>query len=415
MTEISIDPRVFNDIYRPHLVNYARTQLFFGGSGSGKSVFLAQRAVTDIMKGGRNYLICRAVARTIRRSVYNEIEKVISKWGVSHLFNSNKSEMVITCKNGYQILFTGLDDTEKVKSITPKKGVITDIWIEEATETDHQSVKELYKRQRGGRADVPKRMTLSFNPILQSHWIYTEYFNPVAWADDQTEYNGDDLSILKTWYVHNEFLTEDDIKDLLNEKDEYYRSVYTFGNWGVLGNVIFTNWRTEDLSDMYNQFTSMRFGLDFGFSQDPAALICTHYDKRTETIYIFDELYERGLTNHMLATEIKSIISSGYITCDSAEPKSIAELQGYGINAIPAAKGRDSVIHGVQWLQQKNIVIDKRCVNVRNEFQQYKWREDKNGNALRQPLDANNHAIDALRYAYEQDMIGVGDLFVFGI
>jgi phage terminase large subunit len=97
-----------------------------------------------------------------------------------------KSDGIITCSNGYQILFSGLDDTEKVKSITPEKGVITDIWIEEATETDRDSVKSLYKRQRGGSADVPKRMTLSFNPIMQSHWIYQEHFAGIAWADDQT-------------------------------------------------------------------------------------------------------------------------------------------------------------------------------------------------------------------------------------
>ena len=404
MTEVQIPKGIFNEVYLPYLDNMTRTQIYYGGSSSGKSVFLAQRCIYDILKGGRNYLVCRAVGRTIRRSVFNEISKVITDWSLAHLFKINRSDGIIECtKNGYQILFTGLDDTEKVKSITPEKGVITDIWIEEATETDRKSVKELYKRQRGGSADTPKRFTLSFNPILQSHWIYAEHFSAVEWADDQTDYTSDTLTILKTWYIHNRFLTPDDVADLENEPDEYFRDVYTFGNWGVLGNVIFKNWTVTDLSAMRDQFTNYRHGGDFGFSNDPAAIAVTHYDRKKKTIYIYDELYERGLTNDLLADETKSLIDQDRIVWDSSEPKSIEELRRYGVNAAGADKGKDSVLHGIQWLQQQQIVIDTRCVNTRNELQQYKWKEDKDGNAIRQPIDKHNHIIDALRYAYEQD------------
>ena len=424
MTKVRIDPAVFNPAFLPHLNNPTRTQIFYGGSGSGKSVFLAQRCVYDLMRGGRNYLITRQVGRTLRGSVFTEVLKVISEWGVSALFSVNKSDMLITCQNGYQIIFAGLDDIEKLKSLTPAKGALTDIWIEEATETDLATVKQLYKRQRGGDEKTAKRLVLSFNPILQSHWIYTEYFSKVAWADDQTSYLGDDISILKTWYIHNKFLTPDDVKDLENESDPYYRNVYTLGNWGVLGNVIFTNWRVEDLSGKVDQFTNRRSGLDFGFSSDPAAMPVTHYDKAHKTIYIFDELYERGLTNDLLAAEIKNHVghwhtdeqtkerkctSTDYVTCDSAEPKSIMELRQHGVNAGAAKKGKDSVLFGIQWLQQQTIIIiDSKCINARNEFSQYKWKEDKDGNAIRQPVDKNNHLIDGLRYGYENDMIEVG-------
>jgi phage terminase large subunit len=180
--------------------------------------------------------------------------------------------------------------------------------------------------------------------------------------------------------------------------------VYTLGNWGVLGNVIFTNWSAEDLSKMQDQFTNQRVGLDFGFSSDPAAVIVTHYDRAKKTIYVFDELYELGLTNDILAEGVKSKIGEYYVTCDSAEPKSITELQRYGVNARTASKGKDSVLHGIQWLQQQKIVIDSRCINTRNELQQYKWKEDAGGNSLPVPVDKNNHLIDALRYAYESDM-----------
>ena len=402
-------PDSFNDVYIPHLENYTRTQIFFGGAGSGKSVFLAQRDVLDILKGGRNFLICRAVANTIRRSVFAEIKKIIGEWGLSGRFSINKSEMTITGDNGYQMLFAGLDDTEKLKSITPEKGVITDVRIEEATETDPDSIRQLYRRQRGGDPDTPKRLTMSLNPILQTHHIYTRYFTAIAWADGQTEYNDGRLSILKTWYIHNRFLTEDDIADLEGETDEYFRSVYTFGEWGILGDVIFTDWRVEDLSAMRPLFVNRRNGLDFGFASDPAALARTHYDKKRKTIYFFEEYYERGLTNDILAEEIRPLLDGDYVICDSAEPKSIEELKKYRVRALGAVKGKDSVNHGIQWLRQQTIIIDKSCVNARNEMMTYQWKKDKDGNSLRIPIDKNNHLIDAIRYGYEDDMVFAPD------
>jgi phage terminase large subunit len=387
------------------LENYSRTQIFYGGSSSGKSWFLAQRCVLDVLKGGRNYLVCRQTARTIRGSVYQQIERVIREAGLLEYFTLNKSDAVITCANGFQILFAGLDDVEKIKSLIPKNGVITDIWIEEATETERGDVKDLYKRQRGGDEDTKKRMIMSFNPILQSHWIYEEHFKSVAWDDKQTEHKDGDLSILKTTYKDNKFLTTDDHRDLENEKDRYRYNVYTLGNWGVLGHVIFTNWRVEDLSGMRDQFVNHRYGLDFGFSSDPAALWVAHYDRKNKCIYVYDELYERGLTNDALAERLKEKIGSNYVVCDSAEPKSITELRGYGIGAMSARKGKDSVLHGIQWMQGQEIVIDKRCVNARNEISTYHWMEDASGNALRKPIDKNNHIIDAGRYAHEQDML----------
>ncbi len=402
--KVNIDEGVFNDAYLPYLGEMARTQVYFGGSSSGKSVFLAQRDVVDLMQGGRNFLVCRQVGRTLRGSVVQEIKKIISDWGLSDIMSVNKSDGTVTCSNGYQIVFAGLDDVEKLKSIVPAKGVFTDIRIEEATESDFRTVKQLMKRQRGGSDKTPKRLTLSFNPILKNHWIYKKYFAGLGWADEQTKYESDDLLILKTTYKDNKFLTAQDVADLESETDEYFYNVYTLGNWGVLGNVIFTNWKVEDLSGMQDQFTNHRHGLDFGYSADPAAGVFTHYDNKRKTIYIYDELYEKGLTNDVLAVHVIEKAGDSYVVCDSAEPKSIAELQRDGVSALSAEKGKDSVNFGIQWLQRQSIVIDKGCVNTINEFSQYKWKEDKSGEALRKPIDKFNHAIDGLRYAYERDM-----------
>lgn len=398
--KITIKKRIFNKAYYKHLNNDKRYQLFFGGSSSGKSYFLAQRVVIDILRGERNYLICRNNATAIRKSVFNEIKKAISFFKADELFKVNKSEMIITCANGYQIMFVGLDDTEKVKSTTPAKGVFTDIWVEEATEVDYKAFKQLDKRLRG-KSKHNKRLTLSFNPILKSHWIFKEFFT--LWNDKEQEMLSDNVSILKTTYKDNKFLTSDDIDALENETDKYYYEVYTLGNWGVLGAVIFKNWEVQDLSDIKKTFDKWKCGLDFGFAHDPASLVVTHYEKKKKTIYIFDELYQTELTNDVLATEVKKKVGREYVTCDSAEPKSIKELKRYGLNVLSAKKGKDSINHGIQWLQQQHIIVDPKCVNVINELQQYKWKEDKDGNVLKVPVDKNNHAIDALRYSYEDE------------
>lgn len=401
--KLNVSTEIFNDVYIPYLFDDTPTQIFYGGSSSGKSVFLAQRTVLDLMKGGRNYLVIRNVAKTIRDSVYNEIIKAISDMGLNSFFTVQKSEFTITCFNGYQILFCGLDDPEKIKSITPAKGVITDIWIEEATEADYNAYKQLTKRLRG-RSKVSKRMILSFNPILQDHWIYKEFFLNV-WDDSKRKYKDDKLSILKTTYKDNKFLTEQDIRALEDETDKYFYEVYTLGNWGVLGTVIFKNWRVEDLSWLRDIADNCRNGLDFGFAEDPSALVYTHYDRKKKTIYVLDELYMTWLTNDVLAEEVKKIIGNQLVVCDSAEPKSIKELRQYGVNAIGAKKGKDSVNHGIQWLQQQTIVVDVKCQNMKNELMKYRWKEDKNGNVLPVPVDKDNHLIDALRYAYEDEFI----------
>lgn len=398
--QLTIKKRVFNDRYYPLLNDDTRTQILYGGSSSGKSYFLGQRAVIDVAKGDRNYLICRQVGNTIKKSVFNEVVKAIKFFKLHTMFKINKSDMTITCANGRQILFCGLDDVEKVKSITPEEGVITDIWVEEATETDRNSIKQLYKRLRG-QSKVSKRMILSFNPIYEDHWIAQEYFG--NWQEDQKELITDKLLIMHTTYKDNTFLTADDVYDLEHEEDPYYYNVYTLGKWGVLGHVIFRNWEVRDLSEEMKWFDNWMVGLDFGFSADPAAVPVTHYDKKRRTIYIFKELYETGLTNDVLATEIIDMVNDEYVVCDSAEPKSIAELQRYGVRAIPAEKGKDSIIHGIQWIQQQKVVIHTDCVNAKREFQIYKWKEDKMGKALRVPVDKDNHLIDALRYAYETE------------
>lgn len=399
-------PLVVNDAYIPFLNAEQRTQIYYGGSSSGKSFFLAQRCVIDVING-RNYLVTRNVGKTIRNSVYNQIVKTIQAMGLAHEFKISGSDFAITCKrNGRQILFSGLDDVEKLKSVTPAVGILTDIWIEEATEIQYESYKQLTKRLRGrdeGFEKLSKRIIFSFNPVMKTHWIYKEFFG--MWDDSKNLYESDDLLILKTTYKNNNFLTEDDIKALENETDKYYYDVYTLGNWGVLGKVIFKNWRTEDLTNLIPTFDKIYNGLDFGFAEDPNALVRCHLDRKRKKIYIFEEMVQTGMHDDELAEKLRTIIGTQYVTCDSAEPKSIDDLCRKGIRAKSAVKGADSINFGIRFLQGYELIVDVKCQVLKNELQVYHWQEDKYGNAMKKPVDKDNHCIDALRYALEDVML----------
>ena len=391
-----------NPAYMPYLDKPQFMQIFYGGSSSGKSFFICQKIVLDNL-AGVNWLVCRNVGRTIRKSVYNEICKAISRMGLKEYFKVNASDMVITNKlNGKQILFTGLDDPEKVKSITPADGVLERVFVEEATEVKRQAILQLKKRLRG-RSPKSKCIILAFNPILKTHFIYKDFFG--GWQDDKTVYEDRDLLIVKTTYKDNIFLTEDDRRLLEDETDPYFYNVYTLGNWGVLGHVIFKNWRVENIQEQIQNFDRVRQGCDFGFSDDPNALIKVHLDKAHKKIYVFDEWYQAGMNDDELLRVCKNFCGNQYLICDSAEPKTIDFLAANNIKAVGAVKGADSINRGIRWLQSYEIIIDVHCQNFKNEIEQYHWKEDKYGNAMAIPVDENNHLVDALRYALNDEIL----------
>jgi phage terminase large subunit len=406
---MDIEIRGFNDPYYDIVNAPQGTQILFGGSSSGKSVFKAQDVIQSLLTGGRNWLCCRNVANTLRTSVFNELTKVISGNNLDKFFRVLKSDMSITCKfNKYQAILQGLDNVEKIKSITPMRGVFTDIWIEEATETKEDDLRQLTKRLRG-KADFPKRVHLTFNPIMRSHWIYNRFFAG-RFSDNDTRYQDDKLLILKTTYKNNKYLEQDDIDRLEDETDSYFYEVYTLGNWGVLGDLVFTNWTSADvLNDpVFRTFDIFRHGLDFGYSNDPTAYNKMYFHRGLMRLYITHEYNNKGITNDIIAQDIKPLCGADLVVCDSAEPKSIAELCNYGINASGAIKGKDSVNHGIQWLKQLEIIIDKSCQNTINNFQLYHWKKDKDGNVQNVPVDRFNDHIDGIRYAMEDEML-MGD------
>lgn len=390
-----------NKAYLPYFNKPQFTQIYYGGSSSGKSYFLAQKVVLDNINGA-NWLICRNVATTITKSVFNEVMKSISNMGLMQYYAVNRSNLTITnVLNGRQILFCGLDDAEKIKSITPADDVLHRIWIEEATEVKREAYKQLTKRLRGN-SNISKCVILSFNPILRSHWIYKEFFG--EWQDDKTSFENDKMTILKTTYKDNMYLTEGDRQQLEDETDPYYYQVYSLGNFGILGHVIFKNWRVEDLSDRISQFDNLRFGIDFGWV-DETAMIKLHLDTKRKKIYILDEIYQQYMTDEDLLKAARRFVGNNYVTCDSASPKTIDFLAANGIRAVGAVKGPDSIIRGIRWMQDYEIIIDVRAQNFKNEIEQYHFLEDRNGNVLERPVDMKNHLMDSCRYSLCDDIL----------
>lgn len=227
--KITFKKEIFNPVYLPYLENEDRYLVFFGGGSSGKSYYIVQRYVYKCFKQKMNLLVVRQTAKSNRDSTFALFVQVINNFGLQRLFDISKSSLRIKCTNGNEIIFMGLDDTEKVKSTTFESGELTDIWCEEATEMIESDIQQLKVRMRGGTSK--KQMILSFNPINISHWIKKHFI------DGKME----KATVVHTTYKDNKFLTEDDKKTLENFKntDPYYYQVYGLGEWGVLGATYF--------------------------------------------------------------------------------------------------------------------------------------------------------------------------------
>ena len=229
--DIKISKKVFNKTFIPYIDNDKRYLVFYGGAGSGKSYFVVERYVYKLLKQKRfNLLVVRATGKSNRDSTFALFKQVISKWKLYEHFKINESDLRIKCLlNGNEIIFSGLDDVEKLKSVTFSKGELTDVWIEEASEILEADFNQLDVRLRG--KGTKKQIVISFNPIDINHWLKKRFF-------DRTD---DNIEIFHSTYKDNDFL-DDDYKRLLEsykDTDEYYYNVYCLGMWGVLGKTVF--------------------------------------------------------------------------------------------------------------------------------------------------------------------------------
>ena len=374
-----------------------------GSRASKKSKTTALNFISNMMAyKGANLLVVRKTYRTLKDSCFTELKWAIHRLGVDAWWSIKESPLEMTyVPTGQKIYFRGLDDPLKVTSITVDVGQLCWMWIEEAYEVTKESDFDMLDESiRGASQDgLYKQITLTFNPWNERHWIKKRFF-------DHPE--DPDILAMTTNYMCNEWLDAADLavfERMKRENPRRYR-VAGLGDWGIVDGLIFENWKEEafDLEEVKRiKGICSAFGLDFGYTNDPSALFCGMIDQTGKKIYVFDEMYQKGMSNEAIYSEV---LRMGYakekITADCAEPKSIARLYDLGIYRIQTArKGKDSVNNGIDFIQDYEIIIHPRCVNFITEISNYTWDVDKFENKLNKPIDDFNHLMDAMRYALE--------------
>lgn len=373
-----------------------------GSRGSKKSKTSALYHINMMMKYPlSNTLVVRKVERTLRDSAYSDLKWAIEKLGVSHLWNCTTSPLEMTYKpTGQKILFRGLDSPYKITSISVPHGILNFLWIEEAYEIlKEDDFNTLDESIRGTLPDgYFKRVTITFNPWSELHWLKKRFFDVPQ----------DNVLAMTTTYKCNEWLSETDIRmyEDIRTRNPARAKVACDGEWGIAEGVVFNNWTVEDLSSKIPQFDNIKCALDPGWN-DPTAILKLHYDKKRKRIYVFDEVYRQFMKDSDILKECRQRVGKHYLFCDSADPRTIDFLAMNGIMAVPVKKGADSIMRGIRWLQDCEIIIDVSCKNFISEISQLHFKEDKFGNVLDEVESGADHlANDCLRYALETEILG---------
>lgn len=434
--------------YEPFWYSRERYRAIKGSRGSKKSKVAALWYISNLMKYDMaNLVVVRKRLNTHRTSTRNDLIWAINRLNAKGDWNyseSDSGELTITRKStGQKIFFRGFDDPLNITSFSVNHGVLCWVWFEEAFQIESES--DFDKVDKSIRGKLPdgrelsevglwKQITFTFNAWSDKSWLKKRFFDRCPdvniTEEELDEYNAGKRENINKWarnmeesifvgttiYACNEFLDQDDI-DLFNRtrvNNPIAFNIEGLGNWGISEGLIFRNWTIMDFD--YKQIIKksiningrtnlkLRFGLDFGYTNDMAALIACIVDEENMRIWIFDEFYKIGQTNMMLADMIRY---KGYakeiIRCDSSEPKSIDELKYFGIfNARKAEKGKGSIKQGIGRLKDYKIIVHPSCENTVIELNNYVWKKDKDTDRLlNEPIDEFNHLMDALRYATE--------------
>jgi len=348
--------------------------LLYGGAGSGKSystaIWLLEKALKERNK---RFLITRKTLPSLKVSCLQLFRELLSKYNLSYEFNKSELEMVI---NTNQILFKSLDNADKIKSAE-----FNYIWAEEATELTHQDYLQLRLRLRR-KNDLNNQIITTFNPIDQFHWLKTKVLDR------------EKVSSFQSNYKMNPFLSREYIEQLegLAEVDENYYRIYALGEWGVLKNLIYSNWDTVTV--LPEDYDEIIYGLDFGYI-NPTVLV--EIRLKENEAWVQELIYQSRLTNSDLIELLKmKVDKNAQIYADSSEPQRIEEIYQAGFNVYSSEK---DVSFGINRVKQYKMHILEDSVNLIKEIRSYKWKEDKEGRILEEPVKFNDHAMDAMRYA----------------
>lgn len=376
-----------------------------GSAGSGKSVDTAQNYILRLMQDkGRNLVCIRKSDITNRDSTYAELTGAIYKMfgdKADKYWAIKQSPLQLTCRaNGNQIIFRGVNDEkqrEKLKSITFQKGKLTDVWIEEATEITQADFEIIDDRLRGALPEGQfYQIRMTFNPVNKNHWIKKVFF----------DIPDNNVLTHHSTYLGNRFIDEAYKARMERRKlvDPEGYQIYGLGEWGEIGGLILQNWEVKELSSNLNDYDDIAIGQDFGFNHANAILLLGWKDG---DIYVIDEIYlhEKDTSEIIQEAEKHNIPKNKRMWCDSAEPDRIKMWYKGG---YPLAKGVDkggsngSVKAQIDWLKQRKVYVNPKCVNAIKELQQWKWKKDeKSGEYLDEPVPIMDDAMAALRYGVE--------------
>lgn len=397
-------PEIVGKGYKSYWSFRGRYDVCKGSRASKKSKTTALRIIYNMMKYDQsNTLVVRKTYRTLKDSCFTDLKWATKRLEVENLWEFKYSPLEATyLRTGQKILFRGLDDPLKVTSITVEYGYLCWAWLEESYEITSQ--KDFDTLDESIRGELPphlwKQWMITFNPWNEHHWLKKRFFDAE---------NDPDILAITTNYKCNEWLDEADLRLFKNMKKNNPRryQVAGLGNWGIVDGLVYENWKEEEFTlDQVINCDSVN-GIDFGYTNDPAAVFIGFIDTEHKKLYVWDEVYKKGLSNKRLYEEIESMhYQKKSFTADCAEPKSIDELRGYGLRVEKSQKGKDSITHGIQYIQDFEIIIHPRCVNFITEIGNYTWDEDRLGNKINRPIDDFNHLMDAMRYAVEKYAFG---------
>ena len=387
--------RVFNKHIYDKLTDYDTfTEIHYGGASSGKSHGVIQKVVFKSLqawKYPRKVLFLRKVGSSVYDSIFEDVKQCLEAWGLLGACKVNNSAYRIELPNGAQFIFKGLDNPEKIKSI---KG-ISDVVMEEASEFTLDDYTQLTLRLRD-KKHPKKQIYLMFNPVSKVNWVYNAFFVKKP----------KNTVIYQTTYKDNRFLddlTKENIEELANRNEAYYK-IYALGEFATLDKLVFQKYKKQLLNKDELSHIPSDFGLDYGFINDPSAFMHVKIDEENKRLYIVEEYVKKGLTNDKIAEAIKALgYSKEIIRADSAEKKSNQELRNLDIpRVIDVIKGPGSVMQGIQYILQYEIIVDERCVKTIEELENYTWKKDRATNEyINEPVDSYNHCLDAVRYAVQ--------------
>lgn len=400
---LNISKQIFCPIYLPYLYDYSkRYNVYYGGRASGKTKFIMQKLLIKGLRERRTILLMRKQTTQLRDSVWKEMLQTISDFHLLDYFSINKTEFRITCNiNGTEFKCLGLDEPEKIKGFAD----ISDVFMDEVTGFNKEDVELIDGTLRSPKFKLPLQMYFSFNPISKANFVYTYFGFDTGIVPSNT-------FILKSTYLDNPFLGANVAEryEALKQRDYQRWQIEALGDFVSLDRLVFQNVKVEEFNhaDIKGQLIC---GLDYGFVNDISAFVASLLDEENKKLYVFKIWGDTNKTNQELANIIKAMgFSKSVIIADCAEQKSIEEMRREGIIKIkPSVKGADSIIHGIQKLQQYEIIVHPDCEGIITEFQNYAWQKDKqSGEYINKPIDAFNHYIDALRYSLQS--AGAGKL-----